>query len=80
MEATFDEMRMMAAFVLDQHVEFDFCSARSLKRQSVNRHVAPLGHIILISSQSFLIPQCGMISREAANPNCSSLWFDPTAA
>jgi hypothetical protein len=39
-----DEVR----FVLDQHAELDFYSASSLKQQSVDRHVAPLGHIILI--------------------------------
>jgi hypothetical protein len=38
-------------FVLDQHAELDFYSASSLKQQSVGRHVAPLGHIILILSQ-----------------------------
>ena len=42
-----DEVR----FVLDQHAELDFYSASSLKRQSEGRHVAPLGHIILIPSQ-----------------------------
>ena len=42
-----DEVR----FVLDQHAELDFYSASSLKQQSANRHVAPLGHIILIPSQ-----------------------------
>jgi len=41
-------------FVLDQHAEFDFYSASSLKQQSKGRHVAPLGHIILIPSQSSL--------------------------
>jgi hypothetical protein len=35
-------------FVLDQHAELDFDSASSLKQQSAGRHVAPLGHIILI--------------------------------
>jgi hypothetical protein len=35
-------------FVLDQHAELDFYSASSLKQQSTDRHVAPLGHIILI--------------------------------
>jgi hypothetical protein len=35
-------------FVLDQHAELDFYSASSLKQQSAGRHVAPLGHIILI--------------------------------
>jgi hypothetical protein len=38
-------------FVLDQHAEFDFYSANSLKQQSLGRHVAPLRHIILIPSQ-----------------------------
>ena len=42
-----DEVR----FVLDQYVELDFHSASSLKQQSTGRHVAPLGHIILIPSQ-----------------------------
>jgi hypothetical protein len=42
-----DEIR----FVLDQHSELDFYSASSLKQQSAGRHVAPLGHIILIPSQ-----------------------------
>jgi hypothetical protein len=39
-------------FVLDQHAELDFYSASSLKQQSEGRHVAPLGHIILIPSLS----------------------------
>ena len=42
-----DEVR----FVLDQHAELDFNSSSSLKQQSTGRHVAPLGHIILIPSQ-----------------------------
>jgi hypothetical protein len=36
--------------VLDQHTEFDFYSASSLKHQSSDRHVAPLGHIILMTA------------------------------
>ena len=39
------------SFVLDQHAEFDLYSASSLKQESPNRHVVPLGHIILIPSQ-----------------------------
>jgi hypothetical protein len=39
-----DEVR----FVLDQHAELDFYSVSSLKQPSTGRHVAPLGHIILI--------------------------------
>jgi hypothetical protein len=42
-----DEVR----FVLDQHAELYLYSASSLKQQSASRHVAPLGHIILNSSQ-----------------------------
>ena len=42
-----DEIR----FVLDQHASFDFYSASSLKQHSTDRHVAPLGHIIMIPSQ-----------------------------
>ena len=38
-------------FELDQHAELDFYSAISLKQQSAGRHVASLGHIILIPSQ-----------------------------
>jgi hypothetical protein len=38
-------------FVLDQHAELDFYSASPLKQQSAGRHIAPLGHIILIPSQ-----------------------------
>ena len=38
------------SFVLDQHAELDFYSASSLKQQSAGRHVALLGHIILIPS------------------------------
>jgi len=41
-------------FVLDQHAEF--YSASSLKQQSADRHVAPLGHIILIPSQPVFAP------------------------
>jgi len=38
-------------FVLDQHAEFDFYIASSVKQQSTDKHVAPLEHIILIPSQ-----------------------------
>ena len=43
-----------ACFVLDQHAELDFYRATSLKQQSADRHVAPLGHIILISEPTSL--------------------------
>ena len=35
-------------FVQDQHTYLDFYSTSSLKQQTEDRHVAPLGHIILI--------------------------------
>jgi len=38
-------------FVLDQHAEMDFYHASSQKQHSAGRHVAPLGHIILIPNQ-----------------------------
>jgi hypothetical protein len=41
-------------FVLDQHTELDFYSASSLKQQSEGRHVAPLGHVILIPNSLML--------------------------
>ena len=34
-------------FVVDHHPQLDFYSASSLKQQSIGRHVAPLGHIVL---------------------------------
>jgi hypothetical protein len=47
-----DEVRL----VLDQHAELDFYRDSSLKQQSAGRHVAPLGHIILIPIQSVFAP------------------------
>ena len=46
---------MLDHFVLDQHAELDFYIASSLKQQSADRHVAPLGHIILIPSRPVLL-------------------------
>ena len=43
-----DEVRLCT---LVQHALLDFYNASSLKQQSACRHVAPLGHIILIPSQ-----------------------------
>jgi hypothetical protein len=53
--------------------------ASSLKQQSVDRHVTPLGHIILILSQSVfaLTPWCCMLSGEGTNTNFI-VCFDPT--
>ena len=62
-----DEVR----FVLDQHAELDFNSASSLKQQSADRHVAPLWHIILMTSQPVfaLSPLCCVLRVEATNTN-----------
>jgi hypothetical protein len=38
-----------ARFVLDQHAEFDLYSARSLKQQSVGRHVVPFNQDTKVS-------------------------------
>ena len=58
-------------FVLDQHTELDFHSASPLKQQSAGRHVAPLWHIILITSQPVfaLSPECCVLNGEATNTN-----------
>jgi hypothetical protein len=41
--------------VLDQHAYLDLYSARSMKQQSVGRHVTPLSHSILIPSHPVLL-------------------------
>ena len=41
-------------FALDQHAQLDFYSASSLKQQSVDSHVAQLGHIIMIDEPTSL--------------------------
>ena len=66
-----DEVR----FVLDEHAELDLHSASSLKQQSVDRHVAPLGHIIIMPSQPVfaLSPECCVLSEEATNPRSTAL-------
>ena len=55
-------------FVQDQH---DFYSASLLKQHSADRHVTPLGHIILIPSQPVfaLSSECCMLTREETNTN-----------
>ena len=68
-----DEVR----FVLDQLALLDFYSASSLKQQSADRHVAPLGHIILIPYQLVfaLSPSCCIIIGEATNTNFTVFGF-----
>ena len=50
-QVTFRRDDDVILFVLDQHTLLDLYSASWLKQQSAGRHVAPLGHIILIPSQ-----------------------------
>jgi hypothetical protein len=59
-----------------------FYSASSLKQQSTGRHVAPLGHIILIprANQSlFFLLNAACLPEKQQLP-FYSLWFDPTGA
>jgi hypothetical protein len=51
------------------------------KKQSADRHVASLGHIILIPSQPVfaLSPVCSALCDEAINTNFI-VWFDLTGA
>ena len=56
-------------FLLDQHIKLNFYSASSRKQQSAGRCVTPLGHIILISSQS-----------ESSKYQFYSPWLDATGA
>jgi len=43
--------KLQVRFVLDQHTWLNFYSNSPFKQQFVDRHVAPLGHIILIPRQ-----------------------------
>ena len=58
------------------------CVASSLKQQSVDRYVAPLGHIILIRGQLvfLLSPRCCMLSKEATNIHFIVFLLTPIAA
>jgi hypothetical protein len=42
-------------FVLDQQVLLEFDSGSTLKQQFIGRHVAPLGHVILILRQPIVV-------------------------
>jgi hypothetical protein len=50
-QVTFRSHDNEVRFVRDKHAYLDFYSVISLKQQSAGRHVAPLGHIILITSE-----------------------------
>ena len=55
-------------FVLDQNTLLDLYSSRSPNQHSAGRHVAPLGHIILIQNQPVPLLRC-LHSGEQANTN-----------
>ena len=70
-----DEVR----FVLDQHAYLDLYSASSLKQQSMDRHVAPLGHIILVLSQPvFLLNAACLVEKQQIPISYLLLWHEPT--
>ena len=50
-DVTDDDVRI----VLDQHADLDLYSASSLKQQFADRHVNPLGHIILIPARPVFV-------------------------
>jgi hypothetical protein len=64
-----DENDDKVRFVLEQNVELDVYSASSLIPQSVDRHISPLGHIILIPSQPVFIlhPKWWILTGEATH-------------
>jgi hypothetical protein len=75
----FKEMMIMLAFL-------DFDSALSLKQQSAGRHVVPLGHVILITSQTVysysLILHAAItnfIVFDLTRPEYTTLWRHYTA-
>ena len=61
-------------FVLDQHASLDCYSASSLNQQSADRHIAALGHIILIRAIQSLV----ILLNTACNKYLISysIWFD----
>jgi len=66
-------------FVLQQQFMLDFYSASSLKQQSAGRHVARLGHIILIPSQAFCSYSLILhIQNRSSKNQFHIIWFDPT--
>ena len=70
-----DEMMIMSTLYLTKSLSWIFIvRARTLKQQTVGRHVAPLGHIILIPSQPVLTlsHQWYVLSGEATH--IPSLW------
>ena len=73
-------------FVVDKQPHLDFYSASLQKQQFVGRHVAPIGHNILIRSQPVFVftPSCCMLSVDATNTNFivfsfTQLGLEPTS-
>jgi hypothetical protein len=67
--------------VLDQYALLNLYKASSLKQQSADRHVIPLGHIILIQSQPVfaLSLYCYIVSWEATHTNfIVNVWLELT--
>ena len=58
-------------FVLSQHAYLDLYSASSLKQQSADKQVTPLGHIILTPSQTVFVvtPDYCVLRGAATNTN-----------
>jgi hypothetical protein len=54
--------------VLDKHDKLDFYSAGSLNQQSVDRHVTPIEHTILIPSQPLLLHNAACLTEKQHIP------------
>ena len=64
-------------FVLDQPSLLDFYDASSLKKQTIDRNLAPLGHIILILSSSLLVCQwMGDLKKPRTGHMQVTLWLE----
>jgi len=75
-------MKNDVRFVRYQYIKLDYYSASSLKQQPTGRHVAPLGHIFLITNQPIfaLTHESCMLSEKQLVPISYGLWFDQTVA
>ena len=62
-QVTFDEI-IMIMMMSASRAELDLYSARLLKQQSTCRHVALLGHIILIPSQTVFVLNVGSLAEK----------------
>ena len=77
----YEMMMMMSAFLLDKHAQFDLYGVSSLKQQSGDGHVAPLGHIILIPSKLVFAFFLMLFAQRRSNTyQFYRLWFYPIRA